>query len=309
MLELNVAWEEGSMDYEAIVEYGAQKTMNPVLKFAIALLAMLAFFLIWDRAEIANFRATAYNNSGLASKTKGDFDRAITDFSEAIRLNPQRTSAYDYRGNAYEAKGDLDRAIADYNEAIRLYPKFATAYYDRGNAYSTKGEFERAIADYSQVIRIHPKHPAGFTNRGRAYFYAGSLGQARSDFKQALTLDPKHAYAALWLDLAERRDNLPSTLPQVAKQLDLTVWPAPIVKFFLGDLTADALLGAATDPNSETMRGQICEANFYTAELELLKHVKKEALRLFQIAASDCPRSFIEWRAATAELSRLNSNR
>jgi lipoprotein NlpI len=283
--------------------------MNPVLKFAIALLGTLAFFLFWDRAEIASFRATAYDHSGLAAKAKGDLDRAITDFNEAIRLNPQNISAYLNRGNTYEAKDDLDHAIADYSEAIRLYPKFATAYYDRGNVLTTKGDFERAIADYSQVIRIHPKHAPGFGNRGRAYFYAGSLALARADFKQALTLDPKHAYAALWLDLAERRDNLPSQLPEAANQLDMTVWPAPIVKLFLGNLTADAALAAATDPKPEIMQGQVCEANFYTAEMALLKNLKDEALRLFRLAASRCPRSFIEWRAAIAELSKLHANR
>ena len=40
--------------------------------------------------------------------------------------------AFRNRGNAWSAKGDKDRAIADYNEAIRLYPKSATAYRNRG---------------------------------------------------------------------------------------------------------------------------------------------------------------------------------
>ena len=171
-----------------------------------------------------------------------------------------------------------------------------------------KGDFDRAIADYNQVIRLYPKHAPGYANRGRAFFYSGSLARARADFEQALLLDPKYAYAALWLDLAERRDNLPSRLPQLATQLDMAAWPAPVVRLFLGDLTADAALAAAADPQPEIMQGQVCEANFYTAELALLKHAKEEALRLFGVAASDCPRSFIEWRAANAELSRLNAS-
>jgi tetratricopeptide (TPR) repeat protein len=50
------------------------------------------------------------------------------------------------RGLAYQAKGDGERAIADFSEAIRLEPKFAHALYNRGQF---KGDFDRAIADYS----------------------------------------------------------------------------------------------------------------------------------------------------------------
>ena len=45
---------------------------------------------------------------------------------------------------------DYDRAIADYDEAIRLDPKIAAA---RGNAYCAKGDFNDAIMDYDEVKR------------------------------------------------------------------------------------------------------------------------------------------------------------
>ena len=44
-------------------------------------------------------------------------------------------AAYINRGHAYINKGDYDRAIADYTEAIRLDPKYAIAYGNRGKAY------------------------------------------------------------------------------------------------------------------------------------------------------------------------------
>ena len=55
--------------------------------------------------------------------------------------------AFTNRGRAYEKKGDHDRAIADYSEAIRLDPKDARAVTSRGVAYDAKGDHDRAIAD------------------------------------------------------------------------------------------------------------------------------------------------------------------
>ena len=55
-------------------------------------------------------------------------------------------------------KGDFDKALADLTEAIRLDPKLAQAYLCRGEAYSEKGEHGKAIADITEAIRLEPKN-------------------------------------------------------------------------------------------------------------------------------------------------------
>ena len=95
--------------------------------------------------------AIAYKNRGHAYQAKGDNDRAIADYAEAIRLDPEDAFAYNGRGNAYQvkrdkdgakhvdrAKGDNDRAIADYSEAIRLDPKYALLH-QPGKRVSSEG--------------------------------------------------------------------------------------------------------------------------------------------------------------------------
>jgi tetratricopeptide (TPR) repeat protein len=62
-------------------------------------------------------------------------------------------------GNAYKAKGDRDRAIAVYTEAVRLNPKDSVLFFNRGNAYNAKGDYDRAITDYTEVIRLDPHDP------------------------------------------------------------------------------------------------------------------------------------------------------
>jgi len=105
---------------------------------------------------------------GNAARSAGEFDKAIANFSEAIRLRPDDVSALMSRGNVYESKGDDDRAIGDYSEAIRINPDFALAFNNRGNAYAHKGNQFRAIADYTEAIRLYPNFALAFCNRGIA---------------------------------------------------------------------------------------------------------------------------------------------
>ena len=88
----------------------------------------------------------------------GDWDKALSDFTEAIKREPDYGKAYLHRGVAYVEKKELDKAIADYSEAIRLTPKVAhVAYYKRAHAYEKKGDYDKAIADYSKSILFRPE--------------------------------------------------------------------------------------------------------------------------------------------------------
>jgi lipoprotein NlpI len=127
------------------------------------------------------------------------------------------------------------------------------------------------------------------------------LGQSRA-------LNPKYAYAALWLHIVDTRSNRPSQLADAAKQIDMTKWPAPVIRLFLGQTTPEALLATADDADASTKQRKICEVNFYSAELALQRRVKDEATRLFRLAATGCPKSFTERAAADAELRALGAN-
>ena len=50
----------------------------------------------------------------------GVYDKAIADFSEAIRLDPRNPNHYTNRGRAWASKGDQGKANADFKEAKRL---------------------------------------------------------------------------------------------------------------------------------------------------------------------------------------------
>lgn len=98
--------------------------------------------------------ARAFNQRGVAYFRMRQYRRAIEDYDEAIRLNPDFAIAFSNRGNAYALAGRYNRAIESYTEAIRLDSNYAEAFANRGNAYAGTGQHDRAIEDYNAAIRL-----------------------------------------------------------------------------------------------------------------------------------------------------------
>ena len=55
---------------------------------------------------------------------------------------------------AYASKGNYDKAIGDYSDAVRLKPTNARAYYERGLAYAKTGETAKAEEDFGQAKKL-----------------------------------------------------------------------------------------------------------------------------------------------------------
>ena len=118
--------------------------------------------------------ALLYRSADSRRLSLKEYDRAIADLSEAIRLDPQSAQARKRRGDAHRARNDDVHAIADYTEAIRLEPAQAGFYMDRGLAWNAPKEYVRAIADYDQAIRLEPKNTLAYRKRGAARRRQGS---------------------------------------------------------------------------------------------------------------------------------------
>jgi Tfp pilus assembly protein PilF len=141
--------------------------------------------------------AKPYFDSGLAYLGSKDFDKAISDLTEAIRLDPNSFVAYAERGWAYFVHSDYDKAISDYNDVIRLDPNNTSAYDTRGTAYEIRGNLDKAISDFTEEIRINQTvsgRAHAYHKRGFAYGKRGDLDKAISDYNEAIRLDPNHDY-------------------------------------------------------------------------------------------------------------------
>ena len=133
----------------------------------------------------------AYANRGQMQEWKGDFNKAIADYTEAIRLDPKSAEAYVGRGYGNLRKGDVDKAVDDLTEAIRVDPKRGEAYVVRASIYHMTQCYEKAVADLTEAIRIDPKSDQTYQNRAAAYAEEGKFDQAIADCDAALALNPK----------------------------------------------------------------------------------------------------------------------
>ena len=102
--------------------------------------------------------AYVYRGRGYWKDRKGDYDAALNDFDEAVRLDPRHVEGYDYRASVWKNKGNFDRAIADLDMAIRLDPTYAAAYYRRGEIHQEKGDIAKARADYNSALAVPNKN-------------------------------------------------------------------------------------------------------------------------------------------------------
>jgi tetratricopeptide (TPR) repeat protein len=133
----------------------------------------------------------AYNNRSWAWVNRGRYDEALADCSMAIDLNPQYLPAFINCGVAWERKGEYDRAIAHYSKAIELNPQYALSYSNRGAAWKNKGDHERAMADYNKAIEVAPDFALAYRNRGDILYNQARFIEAIADYKKAIEKDYK----------------------------------------------------------------------------------------------------------------------
>ena len=187
--------------------YGLYRTKLESIKIAKPILVILligilsAFsFLTWERCRVWRDSLSlwsnvlknypnipiAYNNLGEVYLRRGEYQRAISHYNQALRIHPHYDKVYyfyDNRGTAYLLRGDYEKAIADYDQALKMNPTYAIAYHNRGTAYLYQEDFEEAIADFNKALEINPRYADTYFNKALAYEKMGHRQEALEAYK------------------------------------------------------------------------------------------------------------------------------
>ncbi len=175
--------------------------------------------------------AQSYGARGLLRLDQDDFDGAIADFSQALKVHPTFAQCLLWRGFARLRHHDYALAIADLSRAVEAIPACAEAYNHRGVAHFYQHDFDKAQADFDQAIRIKPQFAEAYNNRGNLRQLLGEPVSAAADYDRAISLNPQirelyfnraAAIAAAEGSAALADNHSPNALAEVAADYDKT---------------------------------------------------------------------------------------
>ena len=133
---------------------------------------------------LADARADCFQKSG---------EVAIRACTEAIRRDPKDTLSYINRGYEYVQKGDFERALADYSRAIELDAARWDARQGRAWVYLKMGKAAEGLADADASLKLKPNEAQALDTRGHILEALGRRAEAIADFRRALALEPRLA--------------------------------------------------------------------------------------------------------------------
>lgn len=157
---------------------------------ALGVFAIAAPALADVQAQVFERRRQQCYNSG-ESFTLEESIRGCSDLISMRSINGDgRAQAYKLRGDRHREARDWDRALSDYNQVIRMRGDHPGAYYRRSEVYLAQGQYELAMADAERVISIVPDTPGGYRVRCEIRLAQNiELDLARQDCNRALEIN------------------------------------------------------------------------------------------------------------------------
>ncbi len=153
-------------------------------------------------------QASALFKSATEKYNKSQYDAAIVDYTEYLKIRPTVAAGWFNRGLAYKHKADAAlsqadyrKAVADFTQAIKLDPKDKDYYLNRARAHAVlmrvdwNTSLSSAVADYSEAIKLDPNFAAAYSGRGQVYEESNQLDKAFADLNRAIQLNPNDAVA------------------------------------------------------------------------------------------------------------------
>jgi len=253
---------------------------------------------------VPSLQFIAHFDRGQSHGALSHYDLAIADYSASLALRPNEVQVLISRALLYGRNGKMEQAMTDLDATIAARPDLDFAYAMRSVANMRLGRIDKGREDIKIALSLRSENAAHGRDIGIANWEVGELEKAEDEFSYEVEHGPRKDYGWIWYALTETR--MGKALPRRSlPDFDKKVWPAPIIGFFLGDITREAVFATAQQGEANAVNGQICEANFYVGEWLLHNHDPAGAKPLIGEAASNCPTNFVEWGPAQMDVVGL----
>jgi tetratricopeptide (TPR) repeat protein len=150
---------------------------------------------LWTHALACTSRNhVAHSLLGTALADRGQFDGAIAQYQEALKIKPNFDSAHLALGGALAGRGQIDEAMAHYRKVLETHPDNAEAHIALANALAGRGQIDEAIAHYRKVLEIQPAHADAHYNLAVLLAGCGRFDEAIAQYRQSLEINPDSAF-------------------------------------------------------------------------------------------------------------------
>ena len=150
-------------------------------------------FTLYDHAlSVTKNNWTIHYNRGNALFLRGDYAKAIEDFSRTVEIHPRYANAYYNRGVSCQSIGKYRQAIDDYSKTVGIDPEYVGAYLNRSIIYAKIGDYMKSINDLETVIKLDPSNTGAFLQMGLSYGEAGDMKNSIGAFTKLIDIDPKY---------------------------------------------------------------------------------------------------------------------
>ena len=176
----------------------------------------------YDRLiDPSNPDSLALYRRAVALDASGQTDKAMDDYSAAIKTDPKSSLAFLGRGVLLAVrKRAYDRAIEDFDKVLVIEPDNVEALVSRGDAFGQLGDFGRAMADLNRAVALAPDKPTVLVARGQIESRRGNLAGAARDYEAALKVDPRYATALVNLAAVRAMQGQPGAAVATARPGD-----------------------------------------------------------------------------------------
>ena len=135
--------------------------------------------------------------AGVAAEKSGRLDEAEKDFQQVLRGGGKVAFVYNNLGIVYQQRGDHVRAIEQFREAIRLQPEYAAPHALLGASLLAAGRVPDALRELERAVRLDPRQTLVRVELAKAYERANNLGAMADQYRALRELapqDPEYAY-------------------------------------------------------------------------------------------------------------------
>ncbi len=119
----------------------------------------------------------------------------VTLWQHTLCCTTGNSMAHLHLGLAWSARGEQVKAVDQYEEALRDNPDLAEAHFDLACALGSRGQVDAARRHYESALSAHPDFLKARNNLGMLYFNQGDIAAAAQQFQKALDVNPNYAMA------------------------------------------------------------------------------------------------------------------